>query len=198
MEYEEEQYDTRMLIEDLDDPSNVLTEEQWKALTPAEQAEYEAVDDVTQHASLPASADPGQPLSAAPAMKAALDKIAIGAPASRTRPNERGPTVHKPEPNLYVNEDDEQMMNLSAEPKFTIEDVDALRTENLELKVENDSLRALMGDQNKKIRKLADDLRRARRERDEISQVAQKMKHQQELKPKQIQRALNAISKTLK
>ena len=88
MEYEEEQYDERMLTEVSD--VFALSEAQWNALTPAEQAEYEKADEVAEYVSLPASADPDQPLSAAPAMNAALDEIASGAPASRTNPNERG------------------------------------------------------------------------------------------------------------
>ena len=79
-----------------------------------------------------------------------------------------------------------------AEP---IEDLDALRAENLKLKTENRSLQFLVRDQKTKVKKLADDLRQAYKERDEIVQVAAKIKHQRELKPKQIRKALNDISK---
>lgn len=87
---------------------------------------------------------------------------------------------------------------LEAEPNATLEDADALRGENLKLKAENDSLRTLMDDQDEKIRMLTEDLRKAHKGRHEIVQVAEKMNHQQELKPKEIRKALNAISKTLK
>lgn len=85
-----------------------------------------------------------------------------------------------------------------AEPTPTHEEADALRAENLKLETQISSLQALMRDQNKKIRELAGDLRQACKERDEIIQVAEKMKHQRELKPRQIQKALNGISKIVK
>lgn len=114
---------------------------------------------------------------------------------------------HTPPFHVHLDEDDELMTNLDpksdleateTEPIPTLEDIDALRAENLKLKTENNSLQTLMRDQNKKIEKLADDLRQAHKERDNIIQTAEKMKHQRELKPKQIQKALNEISKILK
>ena len=88
---------------------------------------------------------------------------------------------------------------LEAEPNdVTIKDAAALRLEYQKVKAENESLRTLMRDQDEKIRMLAEDLRKVRKERDEIIQVAEKKKHQRELKPKEIQKALNAIPKILK
>ena len=89
---------------------------------------------------------------------------------------------HKPEFHMYP----------------TVDDADALLGENLKLKAENESLRTLMGDRDEKIRILAEDLRKAHKGRDEIVHVAEKINHQQELKPKEMRKALNAILKTLK
>lgn len=89
-------------------------------------------------------------------------------------------------------EAEEEIKVTDAEPT---DDLDALRAENLKLKTEKKSLQILVLDQTMKVGKLADDLRRAHKERDEIVQVAAKMKHQRELKPKQIRKALNDISK---
>ena len=114
---------------------------------------------------------------------------------------------HTPPSHKHLEKDDELMTKLDpksdleameTEPIPTLEDIDALRAENLKLKTENNSLQALMLDQKKKIEKLAEDLRQAHKERDNIVQVAEKMKHQRELKPKQIQKALNDFSKILK
>lgn len=114
---------------------------------------------------------------------------------------------HTPPFHKYLEEDDELMTNFDpksdleateTEPIPILEDIDALRAENLKLKTENNSLQALMQDEKKKIEKLAEDLRQAHKERDNIVQVAEKMKHQRELKPKEIQKALNEISKISK
>ena len=114
---------------------------------------------------------------------------------------------HTPPSHKHLEKDDELMTKLDpksdleateTEPIPTLEDIDALRAENLKLKTENNSLQALMLDQNKKIKKLANDLRQAHKERDNIVQVAENMKHQRESKPKQIRKALNDISKIMK
>lgn len=163
-------------------------------------------------AGLQASANPSEPLSASPAMGAALDEIRSGAPAARTRGNERTPIGGenpravlraKVEAQRQVEAtkqaDLEEVLKASeAEPILPREDADALRAENHELRIENNSLQTLLRDQNQKVRKLADDLRQAYKERDQIVQVAEKMKHQRDLKPREIQKALNGISKVLK
>ena len=78
------------------------------------------------------------------------------------------------------------------------EDVDALRAENLQLKSEKSSLQHLLQDRNERIRKLADDLGQARKERDAIVQAAEGIKHHRDLKPNELQKALNAVAKILR
>lgn len=77
----------------------------------------------------------------------------------------------------------------------TPDSVDALRAENLKLKEENASQQTSMRDQDERIRTLAEDLRKAHKQLDEIFPVAEKRKHQHEVKPKELQKTLNAISK---
>lgn len=83
-----------------------------------------------------------------------------------------------------------------ADPIFTREHIEALEAEILKLRTENNSLQTLTQDQSKTIRELAEDLRQSRKGHDKIMPVAEKMKHQRNLKPAQIQKALNAIAKT--
>ena len=78
------------------------------------------------------------------------------------------------------------------------EDIDALRAENLQLKSDKSSLQRLLQERNKRIRELAHELRQARKERDAIVQAAEGVKHHKDLKPNELQKALNAIAKILR
>lgn len=68
-----------------EDDFKPLTDEEMQMLDPNDMIDYD--EDVAP--ALPASAEPSQPLSASPAMDAALSEISSGAPASRTRGYER-------------------------------------------------------------------------------------------------------------
>lgn len=61
------------------------------------------------------------------------------------------------------------------------------------LEAENTALQALTRKQEE-LRVFADDPRKAGRECDPIIQAAEKIKHQQEVKPKHLQKALNTMS----
>ena len=84
------------------------------------------------------------------------------------------------------------------EPIPTSEDVDALRAEILQLKLDKSSLEGTLRDRDDRICKLADQLRQARKECDTIIQAAEGIKHHKDLKPNELQKALNAIAKILR
>lgn len=103
---------------------------------------------------------------------------------------------HKPPFSQYFHETARPVEALDCSESS--DDPDALRADNLRLKSDNSSLQSLLQDQNEKIRKLADDLRQARKESDAIVQAAEGIKHHKDLKPNELQKALNAIAKILR
>lgn len=123
------------------------------------------------------------------------------APAGYVKPMNYGRVEEEDEEMVEeeIKEDPEEALKTTeANQVLTLEDRDALRAENLKLQTENTSLQTLLRDQHEKIRKLAHDLRQAYKERDEIVLVAEKTNYQRGMKPRQVQKALNGISKILK
>ena len=104
-----------------------------------------------------------------------------------------GESVHESE------EDSEKAPEATdEEPIHTSENVDALRAEILQLKSDKSSLESMLRDRDDRIRNLADELRQVHKEHDAIVQAAEGIKRHKDLKPNELQKALNAIAKILR